>query len=99
MADVSLKCGDCGALLKSVEEAQGHAKLTSHSNFFESTEAILNLERRHDEDRWPSPVFISFLSMKQSNVHEDPTGLCVDEAADALHAAATNGGLGDAREQ
>ncbi|KAI6695811.1 hypothetical protein NL676_023521 [Syzygium grande] len=43
MAGVSLKCGDCGALLKSVEEAQGHAELTSHSNFSESTEAVLNL--------------------------------------------------------
>ncbi|XP_007034322.2 PREDICTED: UBX domain-containing protein 4 [Theobroma cacao] len=43
MAGVSLKCGDCGALLKSVEEAQEHAELTSHSNFSESTEAVLNL--------------------------------------------------------
>lgn len=43
MAGVSLKCGDCGALLKSVEEAQEHAELTSHSNFAESTEAVLNL--------------------------------------------------------
>ncbi|KAM7261403.1 hypothetical protein ACFE04_008770 [Oxalis oulophora] len=43
MAGLSLKCGDCGALLKSVEEAQEHAELTSHSNFAESTEAVLNL--------------------------------------------------------
>ncbi|GAB2267236.1 hypothetical protein Dimus_002221 [Dionaea muscipula] len=43
MAGVSLKCGDCGVLLKSVEEAQEHAELTSHSNFAESTEAVLNL--------------------------------------------------------
>ncbi|XP_043719946.1 vicilin-like seed storage protein At2g18540 [Telopea speciosissima] len=43
MAGLSLKCGDCGALLKSVEEAQEHAELTSHSNFSESTEAVLNL--------------------------------------------------------
>ncbi|GMH20288.1 hypothetical protein Nepgr_022129 [Nepenthes gracilis] len=43
MSGVSLKCGDCGALLKSVEEAQEHAELTSHSNFAESTEAVLNL--------------------------------------------------------
>ncbi|XP_039020844.1 eukaryotic translation initiation factor 3 subunit A-like [Hibiscus syriacus] len=43
MAGVSLKCGDCGALLKSVEEAQEHAELTFHSNFSESTEAVLNL--------------------------------------------------------
>ncbi|KAJ6302369.1 hypothetical protein OIU77_016454 [Salix suchowensis] len=43
MAGVSLKCGDCGALLKSVQEAQDHADLTSHSNFSESTEAVLNL--------------------------------------------------------
>ncbi|KVI00332.1 PUB domain-containing protein [Cynara cardunculus var. scolymus] len=43
MAGVSLKCGDCGALLKSVEEAQEHAELTSHTNFSESTEAVLNL--------------------------------------------------------
>lgn len=43
MAGVSLKCGDCGALLKSVQEAQDHAELTSHSNFSESTEPVLNL--------------------------------------------------------
>ncbi|KAJ4968239.1 hypothetical protein NE237_014940 [Protea cynaroides] len=43
MAGLSLRCGDCGALLKSVEEAQEHAELTSHSNFAESTEAVLNL--------------------------------------------------------
>ncbi|XP_009374567.2 UBX domain-containing protein 4 isoform X1 [Pyrus x bretschneideri] len=43
MAGVSLKCGDCGSLLRSVEEAQEHAELTSHSNFSESTEAVLNL--------------------------------------------------------
>uniref|UniRef100_A0A2P2KFL0 Ubiquitin-associated uba/ubx domain-containing protein n=1 Tax=Rhizophora mucronata TaxID=61149 RepID=A0A2P2KFL0_RHIMU len=42
-AGVSLKCGDCGVLLKSVEEAQEHAELTSHSNFAESTEAVINL--------------------------------------------------------
>ncbi|PIA25782.1 hypothetical protein AQUCO_10800039v1 [Aquilegia coerulea] len=40
---LSLRCGDCGVLLKSVEEAQEHAELTSHSNFSESTEAVLNL--------------------------------------------------------
>ncbi|BAT74382.1 hypothetical protein LR48_Vigan01g105400 [Vigna angularis] len=43
MAGVSLKCGDCGALLRTVEEAQEHAEFTSHSNFSESTEAVLNL--------------------------------------------------------
>lgn len=43
MAGLSLRCGDCGAHLKSVEEAQEHAELTSHTNFSESTEAVLNL--------------------------------------------------------
>ncbi|KAK4768537.1 hypothetical protein SAY87_003678 [Trapa incisa] len=43
MAGLSLKCGDCGVLLKSTEEAREHAELTSHSNFFESTEAVLNI--------------------------------------------------------
>ncbi|XP_057783652.1 vicilin-like seed storage protein At2g18540 [Salvia miltiorrhiza] len=43
MAGFSLKCGDCGTLLKSVEEAQEHAELTKHTNFVESTEAVLNL--------------------------------------------------------
>nr|XP_043609095.1 UBX domain-containing protein 1 [Erigeron canadensis] len=43
MAGVSLKCGDCGALLKSVEEAQEHAELTKHADFSESTEPVLNL--------------------------------------------------------
>ncbi|CAA7396223.1 unnamed protein product [Spirodela intermedia] len=43
MAGLSLRCGDCGAHLKSVEEAQEHAELTLHTNFSESTEAVLNL--------------------------------------------------------
>lgn len=43
MAGRSLVCGDCGAHLKSVQEAQEHAELTTHSNFSESTEAVLNL--------------------------------------------------------
>ncbi|GAA0186304.1 hypothetical protein LIER_33592 [Lithospermum erythrorhizon] len=43
MAGVSLKCGECGTLLKSVEEAQEHAENTKHSNFVESTEPVLNL--------------------------------------------------------
>ncbi|KAK1256799.1 hypothetical protein QJS04_geneDACA024762 [Acorus gramineus] len=43
MSGLSLKCGDCGAHLRTVEEAQEHAELTNHSNFVESTEAVLNL--------------------------------------------------------
>ncbi|XP_059288036.1 uncharacterized protein LOC132041215 [Lycium ferocissimum] len=43
MSGVSLQCGDCGTLFKSVEEAQEHAEVTSHTNFSESTEAVLNL--------------------------------------------------------
>ncbi|XP_062219122.1 uncharacterized protein LOC133918965 [Phragmites australis] len=43
MAGLSLRCGDCGVLLRSVEEAHAHAEATSHSNFAESTEAVLNL--------------------------------------------------------
>ncbi|KAL6899085.1 hypothetical protein ACP4OV_005743 [Aristida adscensionis] len=43
MAGLSLQCGDCGVLLRSVEEAQAHAEATSHTNFAESTDAVLNL--------------------------------------------------------
>ncbi|KAL6634427.1 hypothetical protein ACP70R_027098 [Stipagrostis hirtigluma subsp. patula] len=43
MAGLSLQCGDCGVLLRSVEEAQAHAEATSHANFSESTDAVLNL--------------------------------------------------------
>ncbi|CAN6238199.1 unnamed protein product [Urochloa humidicola] len=43
MAGLSLRCGDCGAQLRSVEEAQSHAEATNHANFVESTEAVLNL--------------------------------------------------------
>lgn len=43
MSGVSLQCGDCGTLFKSVAEAQEHAEVTSHANFSESTEAVLNL--------------------------------------------------------
>ena len=42
MAGLSLLCGDCGAQLRSVEEAQAHAEATNHANFVESTEAVLN---------------------------------------------------------
>ncbi|KAI6688360.1 hypothetical protein NL676_025188 [Syzygium grande] len=66
MADVSLKCGDCGTLLKFVEEAQGHSELTYHSNFSESTEAVLNLVYSScgspADPRWyaESPTFVAF---------------------------------------
>ncbi|KAM7465838.1 hypothetical protein LguiB_013400 [Lonicera macranthoides] len=43
MAGLSLQCGECGTLMKSVEEAQEHAELTSHTSFSESTEPVLNL--------------------------------------------------------
>uniref|UniRef100_A0A0E0CKW7 UBA domain-containing protein n=1 Tax=Oryza meridionalis TaxID=40149 RepID=A0A0E0CKW7_9ORYZ len=43
MAGLSLQCGNCGVLLRSVEEAQAHAEATNHANFSESTEAVLNL--------------------------------------------------------
>ena len=39
-ASVSLRCG---VQLRSVEEAQVHGEATSHTNFAESTEAVLNL--------------------------------------------------------
>lgn len=40
---LSLKCGQCGVQLKSVAEAQIHGERTGHSQFEESTEALLNL--------------------------------------------------------
>lgn len=40
---LSLKCGQCGVQLKSVAEAQLHGETTGHSQFEESTEALLNL--------------------------------------------------------
>ncbi|KAG0570925.1 hypothetical protein KC19_6G197900 [Ceratodon purpureus] len=43
MAGLSLECGDCQAQLRTVEEAQDHAELTGHTNFQESTQAVLNL--------------------------------------------------------
>lgn len=43
MAAQSLKCNDCGAILRSVKEAQDHAEVTKHSNFSESTEKLLRL--------------------------------------------------------
>lgn len=42
-AGLSLRCGDCGVHLRSVEEAQAHAEATYHTNFTESTEAVFNL--------------------------------------------------------
>jgi len=42
---LSLRCVDCGAQLRSVKEAQDHGEATGHSNFEESTEAILTMVR------------------------------------------------------
>ncbi|KAL5728042.1 hypothetical protein ACHQM5_001167 [Ranunculus cassubicifolius] len=42
MAGLSLRCGDCGLLLKSTDEITEHAELTSHTDFSESTEAVPN---------------------------------------------------------
>ncbi|GBG67556.1 hypothetical protein CBR_g685 [Chara braunii] len=39
----SLLCGDCGVQLRSMKEAQDHAEAFGHSNFKESTEAVLSL--------------------------------------------------------
>ena len=38
---VSLKCGQCGVLLRNVAEAQNHNELTGHSQFEESTEQLV----------------------------------------------------------
>lgn len=40
MAALSLVCNDCGALLRSVKEAQDHGEATGHASFSESTEAV-----------------------------------------------------------
>ena len=40
---MSLKCNVCGVQLRSVAEAQSHGEATGHSDFAESTEAVLNL--------------------------------------------------------
>ena len=37
---LSLVCGDCGAQLRSAQEAQDHADVTGHANFAESTEPV-----------------------------------------------------------
>mmetsp|Transcript_1323 Transcript_1323/g.1930 ORF Transcript_1323/g.1930 Transcript_1323/m.1930 type:complete len:437 (-) Transcript_1323:67-1377(-) len=41
---LSLKCNTCGLQLKSVAEAQSHGETSGHSDFAESTEAVLNLQ-------------------------------------------------------
>ena len=43
---LSLRCVDCGAQLRSVKEAQDHGEATGHSNFEESTEAILTMVKK-----------------------------------------------------
>jgi hypothetical protein len=40
---LSLTCKDCNTALRSVKEAQDHAEATGHSNFEESTAAVLSL--------------------------------------------------------
>ena len=40
---MSLKCNVCGVQLRFVAEAQSHGEATGHSDFAESTEAVLNL--------------------------------------------------------
>jgi len=42
-APLSLKCDQCGTQLRSGAEAQEHGEVTGHSQFSESTEAVLNL--------------------------------------------------------
>mmetsp|Transcript_44596 Transcript_44596/g.113972 ORF Transcript_44596/g.113972 Transcript_44596/m.113972 type:complete len:413 (-) Transcript_44596:13-1251(-) len=42
-APLSLKCDQCGTQLRSVAEAQEHGEVTGHSQFSESTEAVLNM--------------------------------------------------------
>lgn len=39
----SLRCAGCGLQLRSVKEAQAHNEATGHTNFEESTEAVLNI--------------------------------------------------------
>mmetsp|Transcript_14048 Transcript_14048/g.28061 ORF Transcript_14048/g.28061 Transcript_14048/m.28061 type:complete len:409 (+) Transcript_14048:34-1260(+) len=43
MSAMSIVCKDCNKQFKSAEEVQAHAEETFHTNFEESTEAILNL--------------------------------------------------------
>lgn len=39
----SFVCGDCGAQLRSLKEAQNHGEVTGHTNFSESTEAVVTM--------------------------------------------------------
>lgn len=48
---LSLKCGQCGVFLRSMKEAQDHGEVTGHSQFEESTEAILTLVSPGDVPR------------------------------------------------
>eukprot|EP00287_Rhodomonas_sp_CCMP768_P015042 CAMPEP_0196757118 /NCGR_PEP_ID=MMETSP1091-20130531/103273_1 /TAXON_ID=302021 /ORGANISM="Rhodomonas sp., Strain CCMP768" /LENGTH=92 /DNA_ID=CAMNT_0042105849 /DNA_START=15 /DNA_END=289 /DNA_ORIENTATION=+ len=43
MSAMSIVCKDCNKQFKSAEEVQAHAEETYHTNFEESTEAILQL--------------------------------------------------------
>ena len=48
---MSLKCEDCGRLLRSTIEAEAHAAKTSHSNFSESTEEIKPLTEEEKKQK------------------------------------------------
>lgn len=43
----SLKCDDCGRMLRDTTAAQAHATRTGHQNFSQSTEVIKPLSGRH----------------------------------------------------
>lgn len=49
---LSLKCGQCGLQLRSVKEAQDHGEASGHSQFEESTEAVLTLVSTPKKRLW-----------------------------------------------
>uniref|UniRef100_A0A803MDV2 Isopropylmalate dehydrogenase-like domain-containing protein n=1 Tax=Chenopodium quinoa TaxID=63459 RepID=A0A803MDV2_CHEQI len=84
MSGVSLQCGDCGALLKSVEEDQQHAELTSHSNFSKSTKLVLNLVCSSCGKPCRSKIGFRFLELSFSSSFAAMGR--IEQVMDAMHA-------------
>eukprot|EP00735_Rhodelphis_limneticus_P015015 TRINITY_DN914_c0_g1::TRINITY_DN914_c0_g1_i2::g.15960::m.15960 TRINITY_DN914_c0_g1::TRINITY_DN914_c0_g1_i2::g.15960 ORF type:complete len:415 (+),score=64.53,sp/Q6IP50/UBX1A_XENLA/28.37/3e-07,PUB/PF09409.5/6.5e+02,PUB/PF09409.5/2.4e+03,PUB/PF09409.5/2.8e-19,DZR/PF12773.2/0.04,zf-C2H2_2/PF12756.2/0.14,zf-C2H2_2/PF12756.2/14,UBA/PF00627.26/0.3,UBA/PF00627.26/5.8e+03,UBA/PF00627.26/3.6e+03,zf-C2H2/PF00096.21/73,zf-C2H2/PF00096.21/2.2,GFA/PF04828.9/1.1e+02,GFA/PF04828.9/2.7,Lamp/PF01299.12/1.1e+03,L len=102
----SLTCLDCGAQLKSHEEAQQHAEMLSHINFEESTSAVKNIvcnecgkpcrsedEQKLHTQRTGHPTFTDKTGTEKPIVLPTPSTSHVIEAHESSKAPEILGGL------
>ncbi|KAI0212724.1 UBX domain-containing protein 1 [Lamellibrachia satsuma] len=66
----SLKCDDCGKLLKTPEQAEFHATKTGHTNFSESTDKIKPLTEEEKQEQ----LIRLQEKMKEKRLQKEETG-------------------------